>query len=538
MNSEPKSRSIGGFRRKRSGNHFSISVRAWGLGRLVQRLFWIVHANQRSINPTVVLADRFQHVGGRAHLSEHCRPLQSVHERREVLLNCAHSAKIATNSLTRASLPPLELRRLIGSPERRPEPRKIVLEHKIPLPDPRRARVGRRRPGGGRSGRRREHSVREVRGGCWPAAGCNRWRGGGDPLLPLTLGFGLPSGVAAAGGGRGGYGATPEAEGKARLEAERPDLARTCLGGHRKLQRRPAARRDGGGLARRVAGGRRGRLEGGAAEVRRGRRTLAGSVWADPSWPQGAGVAPAALEGGRGRRGRTPEKSLGQGRVELGFDAFPSTTIEKSGSNWVLNRFLFHRLHVVHSPPSVTEFLLSSFLRRSLSSALLSPPLSSLHSLSSPCRTQQRLHPPWELRPPLTKSSEARTPSAPPAGTHGAVVRRRRRGGGDGEGGVVGARGDADEGGDDERGLPGAVAEEETGAAEEEEVRKKKVLLRIYGDGTDLFFDLADEVCTFECISRHGQGPRVLARFPNGRIEEFIHARIMDEFMNGIMNQI
>ncbi|OAY83738.1 putative choline kinase 1 [Ananas comosus] len=94
----------------------------------------------------------------------------------------------------------------------------------------------------------------------------------------------------------------------------------------------------------------------------------------------------------------------------------------------------------------------------------------------------------------------------------------------------MGARGDADEGGDDERGLPGAVAEEEAGAAkeeaeEEEEVRKKKVLLRIYGDGTDRFFDRADEVCTFECISLHGQGPRLLARFPNGRIEEFIHAR-------------
>ncbi|OAY63528.1 putative choline kinase 1, partial [Ananas comosus] len=228
--------------------------------------------------------------------------------------------------------------------------------------------------------------------------------------------------------------------------------------------------------------------------------------------------------------------------------------------NWVLNRFLFRPLRVVPSPPSVTEFLRSCFLRRSLYSALLSPPLSSFHSLSSPCRTQQWLHPPRELRPPSTKSSEARTPSAPPTGTHGAVVRRRRRGGGGGEGGTVGTRGDADEGGDDELGLPGAVAEKETGAAEEEEeeeeeVRKKKVLLRIYGDRTDLFFDLADEVCTFECISRHGQGPRVLARFPNGRIEEFIHARgyfgspiellemiandkIMDEFINGIMNQI
>nr|CAD1839890.1 unnamed protein product [Ananas comosus var. bracteatus] len=61
-----------------------------------------------------------------------------------------------------------------------------------------------------------------------------------------------------------------------------------------------------------------------------------------------------------------------------------------------------------------------------------------------------------------------------------------------------------------------AVVEEETGAAEEEEeekVRKKKVLLRIYDDGTDLFFDLADEVCTFKCISHH----RARASSPDSR---------------------
>ncbi|KAF0903983.1 hypothetical protein E2562_030482 [Oryza meyeriana var. granulata] len=58
----------------------------------------------------------------------------------------------------------------------------------------------------------------------------------------------------------------------------------------------------------------------------------------------------------------------------------------------------------------------------------------------------------------------------------------------------------------------------------EREVRK--VLVRIYGDGMELFFDREDEVRTFECMSRHGQGPRLLGRFPNGRIEEFIHTRI------------
>jgi choline/ethanolamine kinase len=61
-------------------------------------------------------------------------------------------------------------------------------------------------------------------------------------------------------------------------------------------------------------------------------------------------------------------------------------------------------------------------------------------------------------------------------------------------------------------------------AAREREVRK--VLVRIYGDGVELFFDREDEVRTFECMSRHGQGPRLLGRFTNGRVEEFIHARV------------
>jgi choline/ethanolamine kinase len=54
----------------------------------------------------------------------------------------------------------------------------------------------------------------------------------------------------------------------------------------------------------------------------------------------------------------------------------------------------------------------------------------------------------------------------------------------------------------------------------------RKVLVRVYGEGVDLFFDREDEVRTFECMSQHGHGPRLLARSPNGRIEEFIHARV------------
>lgn len=55
----------------------------------------------------------------------------------------------------------------------------------------------------------------------------------------------------------------------------------------------------------------------------------------------------------------------------------------------------------------------------------------------------------------------------------------------------------------------------------------RKVLVRIYGEGVEVFFDRDDEIRTFEFISKHGQGPRLLGRFSNGRIEEFIHARTL-----------
>lgn len=54
----------------------------------------------------------------------------------------------------------------------------------------------------------------------------------------------------------------------------------------------------------------------------------------------------------------------------------------------------------------------------------------------------------------------------------------------------------------------------------------RKVLVRIYGEGVDVFFDREDEIRTFECMSRHGQGPLLLGRFATGRVEEFINARV------------
>lgn len=55
----------------------------------------------------------------------------------------------------------------------------------------------------------------------------------------------------------------------------------------------------------------------------------------------------------------------------------------------------------------------------------------------------------------------------------------------------------------------------------------RKVLARIYGEGVEVFFDRDNEIRTFEFMSKHGQGPRLLGRFSNGRVEEFIHARVI-----------
>ncbi|XP_027342063.1 probable choline kinase 2 isoform X2 [Abrus precatorius] len=55
----------------------------------------------------------------------------------------------------------------------------------------------------------------------------------------------------------------------------------------------------------------------------------------------------------------------------------------------------------------------------------------------------------------------------------------------------------------------------------------RKVLVRIYGEGVDIFFDRGHEIQTFEFMSKNGQGPRLLGRFAIGRVEEFIHARTL-----------
>lgn len=55
----------------------------------------------------------------------------------------------------------------------------------------------------------------------------------------------------------------------------------------------------------------------------------------------------------------------------------------------------------------------------------------------------------------------------------------------------------------------------------------RKVIVRIYGEGVERFFNREDEIRTFECMSKHGQGPQLLERFDCGRVEEYIHAKTL-----------
>ncbi|XP_073299200.1 probable choline kinase 2 isoform X2 [Primulina huaijiensis] len=66
-----------------------------------------------------------------------------------------------------------------------------------------------------------------------------------------------------------------------------------------------------------------------------------------------------------------------------------------------------------------------------------------------------------------------------------------------------------------------------TNSTHELHPRSRKVLVRIYGEGVDIFFDRENEIRTFEFMSRKGQGPLLLGRFSTGRVEEFIRARTL-----------
>jgi choline kinase len=51
------------------------------------------------------------------------------------------------------------------------------------------------------------------------------------------------------------------------------------------------------------------------------------------------------------------------------------------------------------------------------------------------------------------------------------------------------------------------------------------VAVRLYGANTEQFIDRDKELAIMEVAAQHGFGPRVLATFANGRIEEFLQGR-------------
>lgn len=60
-----------------------------------------------------------------------------------------------------------------------------------------------------------------------------------------------------------------------------------------------------------------------------------------------------------------------------------------------------------------------------------------------------------------------------------------------------------------------------------DEQKPRKVLIRIYGEAANSYFDREYEIRVFECISKLGQGPRLLGYFHSGRIEEFLNAKTL-----------
>lgn len=54
----------------------------------------------------------------------------------------------------------------------------------------------------------------------------------------------------------------------------------------------------------------------------------------------------------------------------------------------------------------------------------------------------------------------------------------------------------------------------------------RTVLVRVYGEGVELFFSRDEEVRTFKWVSMNGYGPKLLGQFPRGRVEEFIDSKV------------
>eukprot|EP00898_Chlorokybus_atmophyticus_P005905 jgi/Chlat1/6315/Chrsp44S05788 len=58
-----------------------------------------------------------------------------------------------------------------------------------------------------------------------------------------------------------------------------------------------------------------------------------------------------------------------------------------------------------------------------------------------------------------------------------------------------------------------------------------RLLLRVYGEGTDTLIDRERERRIFHALSEQGIGPRLLAEFDNGRVEEWLHGRVVQMCM-------
>jgi len=61
-----------------------------------------------------------------------------------------------------------------------------------------------------------------------------------------------------------------------------------------------------------------------------------------------------------------------------------------------------------------------------------------------------------------------------------------------------------------------------------EESKEKDVILRVFGDNTDLLIDREKELSVLLQLNTHGFGAKVLATFENGRIEEYLTSKPMD----------
>ena len=55
----------------------------------------------------------------------------------------------------------------------------------------------------------------------------------------------------------------------------------------------------------------------------------------------------------------------------------------------------------------------------------------------------------------------------------------------------------------------------------------QKVIVRVYGRGTDTFIDRSTENVVFAEMSRLGVGPTFFGRFTNGRVEGYLHAKAL-----------